>query len=77
MTPMLLPQPRMVDVEAVAHAFSTTNTTIYRWMKEGMPSYKVGGRRLFDVEECVTWVKSHSRWSVTNPASDSDDEAAA
>jgi len=35
-------------------------STLNRVMREGnMPSYKIGGRRLFDKTELIEWVKKH------------------
>lgn len=34
--------------------------TLNRFLREeGVPSYKIGGRRLFDKTEIIEWVKSH------------------
>ena len=34
--------------------------TLNRFLREeGIPSYKIGGRRLFDKVELIEWVKKH------------------
>ena len=34
--------------------------TLNRFLREeGIPSYKIGGRRLFEKNELVEWVKTH------------------
>lgn len=34
--------------------------TLNRFLREeGIPSYKIGGRRLFEKNELVEWVKKH------------------
>jgi len=35
-----------------------SHQTIYNLMKKGLPSYKIGKKRVFTKEDLVTWVKS-------------------
>ncbi len=34
--------------------------TIYNLMKKGMPSYKIGKKRVFTKEDLVAWVKTQT-----------------
>lgn len=37
----------------------TSRVTLHRMIKKGMvPSYKIGGKRLFNRKELIRWVKS-------------------
>mgnify|MGYP002813293030 CR=1 FL=1 len=35
--------------------------TLDRWLREGLPSHKVGGKRLYVYSEVLEWIKSHDR----------------
>ena len=36
-----------------------SHQTIYKLMKEGLPSHKIGKKRVFLKEDLVSWIKSH------------------
>ncbi len=37
-----------------------SHQTIYNLMKKGLPSYKIGKKRVFTKEDLVSWVKSQT-----------------
>ncbi len=54
------------DVERVLFTFSesqeflrVSHQTLYKLMKEGLSSHKIGGRRMFLKEDLVEWIKRH------------------
>lgn len=50
---------KFITIQDAAKLLSISVPTIKNQVKHGLiPSYKVGGRRLFDPDELVTWVKS-------------------
>ena len=52
-------EKRFITIQDAAKLLSLSVPTIKNQVKEGLiPSYKVGGRRLFDPDELVKWVKS-------------------
>jgi excisionase family DNA binding protein len=36
-----------------------SHQTIYKLIKEGLPSHKIGGKRVFLKEDLIKWVKEH------------------
>lgn len=53
-------------VERIFFTFAETqkflgvsHQTIYKLMKEGLPSHKVGKKRVFLKEDLVQWIKEH------------------
>lgn len=36
-----------------------SHQTIYELMKKGLPSHKVGGKRVFLKEDLIQWIKEH------------------
>lgn len=48
----------MLKIADVAEKYQVSEPTIYRWMKEGMPKYKLGGSTRFDENEVDHWVKN-------------------
>jgi excisionase family DNA binding protein len=36
-----------------------SHQTIYKLMKEGLPSHKIGSKRIFLKEDLLQWVKKH------------------
>ena len=36
-----------------------SHQTIYKLMKEGLPSHKIGKKRVFLKEDLVKWIKDH------------------
>jgi excisionase family DNA binding protein len=54
------------EVERIFFSFTETqeflgvsHQTIYNLMKEGLPSHKIGKKRVFLKEDLVKWVKQH------------------
>ena len=59
------PQPKRA-VERIFLSFTETqeylgvsHATIYRLMKTGLPSHKIGKKRVFLKEDLVDWIKGH------------------
>ena len=38
---------------------SVSHQTIYKLMKGGLPSHKIGNKRVFLKEDLVRWIKEH------------------
>ena len=36
-----------------------SHQTIYKLMKEGLPSHKIGKKRIFLKEDLIKWIKEH------------------
>ena len=36
-----------------------SHQTVYKLMKEGLPSHKIGKKRVFLKEELIQWIKDH------------------
>lgn len=50
---------KFINTDAAADFLSRSVITIRTWAAKGfLPSYKVGGRRLFRVSEIDAWVKA-------------------
>jgi excisionase family DNA binding protein len=54
------------DVERIFFTFAeaqeflvVSHQTIYRLMKDGLPSHKIGKKRVFLKEDLVKWIKKH------------------
>jgi len=37
------------------------NTTIYKFIKLGMPVCRIGGKNLFDLDDVMSWIKEYSK----------------
>jgi excisionase family DNA binding protein len=49
-----------MTLKEAARFLKLSVATLNRVMREGkLPSYKIGGRRLFDKAELIEWVKKH------------------
>lgn len=48
----------MLKIADVAEKYQVSEPTIYRWMKEGLPKYKLGGATRFDETEVDHWIKN-------------------
>jgi len=51
--------PKMITITELAEAFKTTKKNVHSWIAQGLPSYKIGGRRLFDEDEIKEWIKTY------------------
>ena len=54
------------NVERIFYTFAETqeflgvsHQTVYKLMKEGLPSHKIGKKRVFLKEDLVQWIKEH------------------
>lgn len=66
---MITAERKFVGVNHVCESLGVSRATLYRWVAAGLPSYQPGGpngRRLFDLEEVQTWVRSR----CSDPAAD-------
>jgi excisionase family DNA binding protein len=59
-------QPSDQDIERIFLTFTeaqkflgVSHQTIYKLMKEGLPSHKIGKKRVFLKEDLVKWIKEH------------------
>lgn len=46
-----------LTIKDVCELFEVSEMTILRWRKNGMPSYKVGKKVMFDKQELDRWIK--------------------
>jgi len=54
------------EVERIFFTFSeaqeflkVSHQTMYKLMKEGLPSHKIGSKRVFLKEDLIKWIKEH------------------
>lgn len=54
------------NVERIFYTFTETqeflgisHQTIYKLMKEGLPSHKIGKKRVFLKEDLIRWIREH------------------
>ena len=54
------------EIERIFFTFTETqeflgvsHQTIYKLMKEGLPSHKIGKKRVFLKEDLIKWIKEH------------------
>ncbi len=54
------------EVERILFTFSeaqeflrVSHQTIYKLMNEGLPSHKIGAKRMFLKEDLIKWIKEH------------------
>lgn len=54
------------DIERIHYTFTeaqeflgVSHQTLYKLMKEGLPSHKIGKKRVFLKEELAQWIKEH------------------
>lgn len=52
-------EKQFLSIEEVIKLLGMSRQTVYKLLDEGMPSYKLGGRRIVDRTELIAWVKSH------------------
>ena len=53
-------------IERIFHTFQETqeflnisHETLYQLMKQGLPSHKIGRKRVFLIEDLIRWIKEH------------------
>ena len=51
----------MLRVSDVQKMFDIDRTTVYNWIKMGLPSYRVGGGRRFHLEEVKAWATQRTK----------------
>jgi excisionase family DNA binding protein len=49
----------MIRIKDVAAMFGVSRSTVYKWMKEGMPHVHVGKLLFFQASALEAWVFSH------------------
>jgi len=54
------------DIERIIFTFAeaqeflvVSHQTMYRLMKDGLPSHKIGKKRVFLKEDLIRWIKEH------------------
>ncbi len=54
------------EVERILFTFSesqeflrVSHQTVYKLMNEGLPSHKIGAKRMFLKEDLITWINEH------------------
>ena len=52
-------EKKFLSMAEVTEFLGISRQSIYRLLSQGMPRYKLGGRRIFDRDELIKWVKSH------------------
>ena len=61
-------EKKFLSMAEVAEFLGISRQSIYRLLSQGMPRYKLGGRRIFDREELIDWVKGHRNNKPKKPA---------
>ena len=55
-------QDRYLTVDEAAEMLRVKKQTIYKWICEGkIPSFALGGRTLFSLQELQEWMEAHRR----------------
>jgi excisionase family DNA binding protein len=58
--------PEFLTINEASRFLKISASTFNRlFRKENIPSYKIGGRRLFEKTELVEWVKQHKSQATT------------
>ena len=47
------------DFQEAQEFLGVSHQTIYNLMKQGLPSHKIGKKRVFLKEDLVKWIKEH------------------
>jgi len=54
------PDKAFIDIKELSEIINLAVATINIHIKKGdLPSYKIGGRRLYDKDEVILWMKTH------------------
>lgn len=48
----------MIKIEQLVDLLQVSDSTIRRWIKEGMPNYKVGNVLRFDLDAVKEWMQN-------------------
>ena len=46
-------------VQETQQFLGVSHQTIYKLMKDGLPSHKIGKKRVFLIEDLVRWIEEH------------------
>lgn len=55
------PEPKFVDQFDVMTTYHLSRTTLYIWRKEGLPSYSIGGKVFFRMDEVKRFIENHKK----------------
>jgi len=50
---------KMLNRKGVSELLKVHINTVDKFVKDGMPSYKIGKKRMFDENEVIDWVKKN------------------
>lgn len=50
---------RELTADEVADELGVTTETVHAWARSGLPSSRIGRRRLFSIDESLAWVREH------------------
>ena len=39
--------------------FNVSHNTLYKLMKQGLPSHKIGRKRVFLIKDLIRWIEEH------------------
>lgn len=56
-----------VDAKVVAAELKVHRDTVYRLIKVGLPTHRVGGRDRFDLDEIRAWSKARAEQRLERP----------
>lgn len=48
----------MLKVKDIAEKYKVGESTVYKWVTEGLPKYKIGRSTRFDPDEVEIWIKT-------------------
>jgi predicted DNA-binding transcriptional regulator AlpA len=51
----------MLRIKDVMVLFGVSRTTVYKWMKSGMPHVYIGKLLFFDKVQLLDWVQCHAK----------------
>ncbi len=49
----------MLNTKEVSELLKVHQNTLYKMIKEGLPSYKIGNTRRYDEKEVLQWIKEN------------------
>lgn len=59
-----------ITISELARILKISRSTIDRWRKEGMPSYKIGNGVRFIEEEVHSWIRNNKSLGSHNPSTE-------
>jgi len=54
------PKKHLLKLQDVADYLSISRTTLYELLKHGLPCYRVGAFRRFDLDDVMVWVRAQN-----------------